>query len=72
MSSLNTIIKHLGDNDYKIPHMNKSKMEWEGTLPMVLQVTDAVEPLMEMIEMTNSMDKVDMDGEDDNLENTNL
>ena len=52
----------LGDNDYKIPHMIKSKMEWECTLPMVFQLIDAVEPLMEMMEMMNSM----------GLENTNL
>ena len=32
---LSMIIKHLGDNDYKNPHINEDKMEWEGTLPMV-------------------------------------
>ena len=39
---------------------------------MVLQVNDAVEPLMEMMETMNSMDEVDTDKEDDDLENTNL
>ena len=34
--------------------MNKTKIEWEGTLPTVVQVTGAVEPLMEMMEMMNS------------------
>ena len=29
MSCLNMIIEHLGDNDYKIPHMNKAKLEHE-------------------------------------------
>ena len=48
MSCWNKIINYLGDNDYKIPHMNKSKMEWEGTLPMVLHVKDSAEPLMDM------------------------
>ena len=70
MSSLNMIIDHLGDNNYKIPYMNKSKMEWEGTLPMVLQVTDAVEPLMEMMETMTSIDEEDMDKEENDLENT--
>ena len=45
-------------------------MEWEGTLPMVVQVTDAVEPLMEMMEMMTSMDEAHTDEEDNNLENT--
>ena len=65
MSCLNMIIKHLGDNNYKIPKMNKAKMEQEGSLCMVLHVSDAAEPLMEMREMTDSMDKVEMDDVDD-------
>ena len=36
MSCLNMIINHLGDKDYKIPHIIKSKMELEGNMPMVL------------------------------------
>ena len=47
-------------------------MEWEGTLPIVLQVTDAMKPLMEMMEMMTLMDEVDTDKEEDDLENTNL
>ena len=35
---------------------------------MVLQVTDAAEPLMEMMEMKNLMDKVDMDEEEEDSE----
>ena len=70
MSCLNMIIKHLGDNDYKIPHMNKAKMEQEGRLPTVLNVTDAVAPLME--KTADSMDESDMSDVDNNLENTNL
>ena len=72
MSCLNVIIDHLGHNDYKIPHMNKSKMEQEGTLPMVLHETDAVEPLKEMMETMTLMDEADMAEQDDDLENTNL
>ena len=72
MSCLSMIIDHLGDNDYKVPRMNKSKMEQEGTLHTVLPVTDAVEPLMEMMETMTLMEEADTDEEDDSLENTNL
>ena len=72
MSCLYMIVGHLGDNDYNIPLMNKAKMEQEGTLPMVPYVMDAAEPLMEMKEMTDSMDKAEIDNMDDKLENTNL
>ena len=47
MCCLTCTIKCLGSNDYKIPCMNKAKMEWEGALPTVLNVTDAAVPLME-------------------------
>ena len=47
-------------------------MEWKCTLPTVLQVTHAAEPLMVMMQMMNLMDKVDMDKEEDDLENRNL
>ena len=72
MSCLNMTIDHSGDNDCKNPHMNKSKMEWQGTLPMVIQVTGAAEPLMEMVETMTLMDEADMDKEEDDLENRNL
>ena len=54
MSCLNMIIKHLGDNDYKIPHMNKAKIEQEGRLPTIINVTDAAAPLMEALDMDAS------------------
>ena len=66
MSCLNMIIKHLGHNDYKIPHMNKAKMEWEGRLPTVINVTDADVLLMEALDMEASITSDD----DDSLENT--
>ena len=72
MSCLNMIIKHLGDNDYKIPHVKKAKIEWEGRLPMVLHVTDAAAPLMEMMETMDSMDKSEMSDVDNDLEITSL
>ena len=52
--------------------MNKAKMEQEGRLPTVLNVTDAVAQLMEMRETADSMDESDMSDVDNNLENTNL
>ena len=36
---MNGTLEVNGDNTYKIPHMNKAKMEREGTLPRVLKVT---------------------------------
>ena len=60
--------EHLGDNDYKILHMNKAKMEWESTLPTVLHGTDAMEPLMEVMD---AMDNEEMDEDDEELENMN-
>ena len=39
----NTIIEHYGDNFFKIPHMNKDKMERDGTLPKQLPLSpDAI------------------------------
>jgi hypothetical protein len=35
---MNEIIKDNGGNDYKLPHMNKEKLEREGRLPHVLPV----------------------------------
>ena len=72
MSCLNMIIKHLGDNHYKIPHINKTKMEQEGRLPMVLNVTDAAVPLTEIMDTSDSMDESEMSGIDNDLENTSI
>ena len=36
----NKIIEYRGDNIYTMPHMNKEKLEREGTLPTVLTVTN--------------------------------
>jgi len=40
-SIYNEIIKSAGDNCFKIPHMNKDKLEREGRLPTVLPVDPA-------------------------------
>jgi hypothetical protein len=39
MSIFNCISENHGNNDYKIPHMNKEKMERDGTLPRELQLS---------------------------------
>ena len=49
-SVMNEILKHDGGNDYKIPHLNKEKMEREGTLPEALEVTDVAKQLLEVFE----------------------
>jgi len=36
---MNMILECDGDNKYKIPHMNKDKMEREGNLPVSIAVT---------------------------------
>ena len=42
-SCLNCALERNGDNDYKIPHMGKEKLEKEGKLPTVLEVVDCVD-----------------------------
>jgi hypothetical protein len=39
MSIFNCVMETHGDNNYKIPHMNKERMEREGTLPRELEVS---------------------------------
>ena len=39
-SCMNEVIKCLGDNDYKIQHMNKERLERLGILPRSIRVTD--------------------------------
>ena len=43
MQVMNEIIKDQGGNDFKLPHMYKNKLEREGNLPRVLDVTEEVE-----------------------------
>jgi hypothetical protein len=45
-SCLNEIIEDDGGNNYNIPHLNKARLEREGTLPEVLEVTPAATPLL--------------------------
>jgi hypothetical protein len=37
---LNEILIHHGNNDYKIPHMHKQRLEREGQLPVTISVCD--------------------------------
>ena len=43
MQVMNEIIDHNGDNNFKLTHMGKAKLEREGTLPLVLEVTDSAQ-----------------------------
>jgi hypothetical protein len=48
----NIIVEH-GDNHYKLPHMNKEKMERNGTLPRELEVSqDAIDTIEDFNEVT--------------------
>ena len=55
--------------------MNKEKLECEGRLPMVIDMTDAVTPLMEALDVDESDESNTVDknrDEDDNLEENNM
>ena len=71
MAYLHVLLEH----DHQTPGRQQlqdsthEKMEWEGTLPMILHVTDAAEPLMEMMETMDSMNEAEVDDIDDELEN---
>ena len=56
MSCFNCIIENLGGNDYRIPHMNKERMEHEGTLPTVSKVTDTAAYMLELMNKDNDND----------------
>ena len=40
MAVMNEIMECHGDNTYEIPHLNKTKLEKEGTLPITLPVSN--------------------------------
>ena len=46
MMVMNEIIKSNRDNDFKLPHMNKAKLEREGNLPLVLDVVPEAHALL--------------------------
>ena len=49
MSCLNEIIVHGGSNFYKIPHMNKHKLERENRLPHTLNVSERARDLVNLV-----------------------
>ena len=56
MSCLNQIIDHNGDNDYKIPHMKKAKLERENKLPRKLDVTATADELLDELFMVKELE----------------
>jgi hypothetical protein len=44
---MNKVIENLGDNQFKIPHLNKAKLEREGRLPTCVEVTPLAAGLLE-------------------------
>ena len=44
---MNEIIASHGDNDWKIPHMEREKLECQGQLPLVIGVTEQARPFLE-------------------------
>ena len=72
MSCLNMIIEHFRDNNYKIPHMNKGKMELEceGNLPTILGVIDMTRQLRDSMDATIIIDEDKMTDNDNESENT--
>jgi hypothetical protein len=69
MSIFNCIIENHGNNDYKIPHMNKEKMEREGTLPRELQLSQEA---YHCIPVDNgSDDDISVDSDSDEEASTN-
>ena len=46
-SAMNETIKCAGHNQFKIPHMNKDKLEREGRLPMRLLVDESAKCCLE-------------------------
>jgi hypothetical protein len=46
---MNQIIEHDGCNHYKIPHINKAKLEREGRLPASIQVTPSARAKLEKV-----------------------
>jgi hypothetical protein len=65
MSIYNSIIEHYGDNFFKIPHMNKDKMEKEGTLPRELPMSEDAVRILEMYNSGEPLTDSDVDIDDD-------
>ena len=46
MNVFNCIIESNGDNNYKLPHMHKQRLENQGALPTTIKVTEAALPYL--------------------------
>ena len=53
MCCLNEIIKHHGNNDYKLPHMGKDRLERIGQLPITIPVCDVGVELLKAAVLNN-------------------
>jgi hypothetical protein len=65
MSIYNSIIEHYGDNFFKIPHLNKDKMEREGTLPRELPLTPEAIHILEAYNSGEPLTDSDVEIDDD-------
>jgi hypothetical protein len=65
MSVYNSIIEHYGDNFYKIPHLNKDKMERDGTLPRELLMTENAIRILEMYDSNDPQTDSECEMSDD-------
>ena len=57
MGCLNEIIDNHGDNNYKVPHMKKAKLEKEGKLPRKLDVTSTADELLDELFMIKELEE---------------
>ena len=68
MSCLKCIIEVLSGNDYKIPHMNKERMEQKGALPVVLDVSDAAAEMFVLTDAAAEMFVLTDDNDNDMMD----
>ena len=70
MSVYNSIIEHYGGNFFKVAHLNKDKMEREGTLPKQLPLSDEAIHIIEQFHSEEPL--TDSDVELDELDNDEI
>jgi hypothetical protein len=58
---MNQVIENCGGNDYKIPHLNKAKLDREGNLPTCVEVTPFAAGILETMEQDDDMPTVPED-----------
>ena len=62
----NQIILHNGDNDYKIEHISKEKLECTGQLPDVLDVVEEVAQIFNVNDTDNETNDTNYESDDEN------